>query len=1043
MLSCSETGGVISTHVAAVLGLAMFVSAASGQGTQPLRHEAQYTRIYSDNIEPPGPGLRLEGAATIVTDPALVLNGTASLRLNSARNLSTDPTAWPLRPNTSYIVELQYRILNRGNNTDLLFVNLHPAGNRDPRVSIFMPSLFRNAADSGTFSSGAQTNSSASYVLDIAAGNGVSILIDDIVIYRQDVVQTTAPDWTRLGTLPFPRLGAWYSDNPDYQASNGLHGVQPYYYTVEQIEQRLAFADVISGLPNQMVGLDSIRRLRQLNPGAVILTFSFIELAPGDTPPPATGLVDPLYQFQQGLASSWYVKDTLGTDVVGLDGIKKMNVTQYSPVVNGKTYGDYVADFIDQAIFGAGVWDGFFTDVLNDRIDETIPNRRDPALLDADYNLNGLRDESPAEISEWVRTGAAGILQDLRIRVGDTQLIMGNAAWEPYAAFAPYLNGYVLECTNIEWAPPGATSYDEAGWRRSFDAYRIVQATTRRPAMNIVNGCGGVYSNYSGTYTVATDADIARQRMILGTALLDDGFYYYGLCCYGSAPYWFDEMSVDENGVAVEDRQYKGYLGSALSLATDLAPGGPLILQEDFEAPSLSQNYRVSGAVSVSHVASEIIAGRGSLIFNNPDHSRVGSVSISTKPGTLQLTQGNTYLIQADWRILETLDDSFKVSVCSNDGACFGSHILGIVAGDSGTINLPLTVTAAASEWTLFLGIFNGGGKIAIDNLRILQGGAGPWRRDFENGFVLVNPLNAPRTFSASGLAGTFHRTGIRRIRGSQAPDINSGQPVMGDLTLAPFDAIILLADRIPLGVPSISGVNTPGGYAGIAQNGWIEIQGINLAPPGVGGKGMTWDNAPNFALGRMPAQLGGVSVTVDGKPAFVYFVSPTQINALSPLNSKIGPVEVIVTSGGVTSQPFVVDMRVAAPSFPLVGTTPYVVATHADYSLVGPASLSSPGYPFTPARPGEIIVLYGFGFGLPTTALVDGSSSQSGPLPALPTIQIGNTPATVTFAGLISPGLYQFNVTIPSTAQDGDNVVTCSYNGSTSPAGDTLFVQR
>src|SRR5215831_12777066 len=36
------------------------------------------------------------------------------------------------------------------------------------------------------------------------------------------------------------------------------------------------------------------------------------------------------------------------------------------------------------------------------------------------------------------------------------------------------------------------------------------------------------------------------------------------------------------------------------------------------------------------------------------------------------------------------------------------------------------------------------------------------------------------------------------------------------------------------------------------------------------------------------------------------------------------------------------------------------------------PASLSSPGYPFTPSGPGETITLYGFGFGLPSTALVD-----------------------------------------------------------------------
>ena len=41
----------------------------------------------------------------------------------------------------------------------------------------------------------------------------------------------------------------------------------------------------------------------------------------------------------------------------------------------------------------------------------------------------------------------------------------------------------------------------------------------------------------------------------------------------------------------------------------------------------------------------------------------------------------------------------------------------------------------------------------------------------------------------------------------------------------------------------------------------------------------------------------------------------------------------------------------------------------------------------------------------------------QSGALAPLPTIQIGGMPATVQFAGLVSPGLYQFNVVVPDGA--------------------------
>ena len=192
-----------------------------------------------------------------------------------------------------------------------------------------------------------------------------------------------------------------------------------------------------------------------------------------------------------------------------------------------------------------------------------------------------------------------------------------------------------------------------------------------------------------------------------------------------------------------------------------------------------------------------------------------------------------------------------------------------------------------------------------------------------------------------------------------------------------------------------------------------------------------------------MPTQLGGVSVTVNGKPAFIYYISANQVNVLTPLDNTTGPVEVVVTSDGVASAPFTANMRGGAPSFILVGSSKYIVATHADNSLIGPASLSSPGYVFTPAKRGETIVLYAFGFGLPATALSNGSASQSGVLPATPAIQIGGAQATVVFAGVISPGLYQINAVVPGGVSDGDNVVSCAYGSFGTPAGDLLTIQQ
>ncbi len=226
-----------------------------------------------------------------------------------------------------------------------------------------------------------------------------------------------------------------------------------------------------------------------------------------------------------------------------------------------------------------------------------------------------------------------------------------------------------------------------------------------------------------------------------------------------------------------------------------------------------------------------------------------------------------------------------------------------------------------------------------------------------------------------------------------------------------------------------------------IAPNTWLEIKGQGLAPSGTAA-GLVWSNAPEFAQGKMPTTLGGVSATVNGHAAYIYYVSPTQVNILTSLDSTTGPVDVILKNGTTPSASFTVTERAVSPAFFLFGATKYIAATHTDFSYLGPASLSVPGATFTPAHPNETIVLYANGFGLPATALTEGSSKQASELPELPVIQIGGVKADVIFAGVVAPGLYQFNVTVPGSAPDGDNAVSASYKGVQAP-GALITVQR
>ena len=225
-----------------------------------------------------------------------------------------------------------------------------------------------------------------------------------------------------------------------------------------------------------------------------------------------------------------------------------------------------------------------------------------------------------------------------------------------------------------------------------------------------------------------------------------------------------------------------------------------------------------------------------------------------------------------------------------------------------------------------------------------------------------------------------------------------------------------------------------------IAPNTWVEIKGTNLAPAG---DSRIWQGADFFG-GQMPVQLDGVSQTVNGKSAYVYYVSPTQVNILTPPDAIQGPVQVNLTNAGVVSNSMGVPSQPLSLSFFVFVSSSgaqYVYGRRLSGGLIGPTSL----FPSltTPVKPGETIVLAGNGFGATSSPVISGSVSQSGTLATLPTITIGDAQAVVQYAGLVSPGNYQFNVVVPTSITDGDKPITASYNGVTTQPGALITIQH
>ena len=150
---------------------------------------------------------------------------------------------------------------------------------------------------------------------------------------------------------------------------------------------------------------------------------------------------------------------------------------------------------------------------------------------------------------------------------------------------------------------------------------------------------------------------------MMGTTLLGDGFYEYDLWECWSAPHWFDEYTVNENGVAVEDRKYKGYLGQPLGDAVELKSPATIIWEEDFETGLIPDEMSGDPGVYVSKEPNDVISGEASLIINEPDHTKVSYTGIGTQSDKVVFEPGKTYLIEFDWAIIETIDGGISVNM--------------------------------------------------------------------------------------------------------------------------------------------------------------------------------------------------------------------------------------------------------------------------------------------------------------------------------------------------------------------------------------------
>ena len=273
---------------------------------------------------------------------------------------------------------------------------------------------------------------------------------------------------------------------------------------------------------------------------------------------------------------------------------------------------------------------------------------------------------------------------------------------------------------------------------------------------------------------------------------------------------------------------------------------------------------------------------------------------------------------------------------------------------------------------------------------------------------VTLGPTPGPVTITAQidGLANIAFRA-----TATSAPNVNPNRPA----------------------IRASGGVVTAGAFGAnptISSGSWIEIYGSNLS-----NTTRSWDDA-DFRGPQAPTELDGVRVSINNRPAFVAFISPNQINVQVPDAIAAVPATITVTNSNGVSEEVSVTAAVSAPGILapavfLVNNVQYAAALHQDGAFVGAPGLIA-GANFRPARAGDVITLYGVGFGATSPAQSSGQVvSALASLPSL-AIRMGTADAIVQFGGLApgAIGLFQFNIIVPLGLQ-GNVPLTITLNGA------------
>ncbi len=435
-----------------------------------------------------------------------------------------------------------------------------------------------------------------------------------------------------------------------------------------------------------------------------------------------------------------------------------------------------LADLWNNVVLNSGLWNGIFVDVYCDGIgwmetpSESIDVRR------AGYANFAAFDQA------W-KAGTDTLANRLRRIAGPSVVLIGNcAAGTKYASF----NGWMRE--NFPYQNGGTwytNMYNDPG------GYFIDEMKFRAPTHDYI------FSAVSGAALPYSANNTRKARFGLGTAALGSGFGVFGTSDRNATVYpyhawWYDEYAVDlATGGSSAQMQHTGWLGQALGPAYQMIWVGSApdaCTNPGFET-NVSSGWTFFHTVpsTLTRDTTDAALGSASAHVTVPTAGAVPWEITCTSLGSINVTAGLEYSATF-WVRAATPRRARVAAGRATGGGEFTSRRFDLTT--SWTQVQVTLVPPGSGAATLQFQLGGEAGDVWLDDVHFQPGVTSLYRRDFQNGIVLVNPSGSPLTVP---LGNPY-----RKLLGTADPAVNDGS-VVTDATVAASDALFLIgADRIP-----------------------------------------------------------------------------------------------------------------------------------------------------------------------------------------------------------------------------------------------------